>query len=181
MRDFGPASAETVPAVPKCSSGHSHHLTRISAESIRSWVAPGAYPLAHPIAYRPRLEHGVGNKSAMTATESAPALQQIEGLSLVVPPIATSGFEVRARAARSPCNADGGVGAFFRNCREDRAECHIVDGFGLGGAHLIRVVGGEADGQRNSTSGQPRPKCKRAVILPRCALWISESKPCRNA
>jgi len=39
---------------------------------------------------------------------------------------------------------------FFGNCLEDRAEYHIIDGFGLGGPHLIRVLGGETDGRVGS-------------------------------
>ncbi len=42
-------------------------------------------------------------------------------------------------------DSDGGIGAVFGSRGEDRAEGYVVDRLGCGGAHLIGIVGGEAD------------------------------------
>ena len=50
----------------------------------------------------------------------------------------------RANSAK-PFNSNGRVGTIFGSCHENRAESNVVDGFGFGRAHLVRVMSGEAD------------------------------------
>jgi hypothetical protein len=42
-------------------------------------------------------------------------------------------------------NSNSWVGAFLRPSGKDGAEGNVVDRFGFRGAHLVRVMGGEAD------------------------------------
>src|ERR1700677_3268447 len=53
---------------------------------------------------------GSASRAEMTATESAPASLTAEQFIRVIPPIATSGLAVKARAARTPSSPTTGLG-----------------------------------------------------------------------
>src|SRR5436305_8379771 len=54
--------------------------------------------------------HGPSNRSDITATESAPASITERQFARVIPPIATNGLRVKARAARTPSSPITGSG-----------------------------------------------------------------------
>ncbi len=81
----------------------------------------------------------------MTATELAPASMTERALSRVMPPMATSGFVVRARARRRPSRPTTGSGFCLRGGGEDGADGDVVGGGQVGGADLVVGVGGDAD------------------------------------
>src|SRR5207237_10051273 len=72
--------------------------------------------LAAPRLYRKILRsssadlHGPSNRSDITATESAPASITERQFARVIPPIATNGLRVKARAARTPSSPITGSG-----------------------------------------------------------------------
>ena len=97
-------------------------------------------PSYRQILARPLSEIGAARRSRITATESAPARNTSAAVSIVIPPIATSGFRVSWRAARKKFDADDGIGILFGSRREDGTHCNIVRRSSIGFAQLREIV-----------------------------------------
>jgi hypothetical protein len=115
-----------------------------------------------------------GSRSPITAIESAPAAHIAGAVSLVMPPIATSGFSTSARHSFKASIPVTGSGFRLDAVGEYRTECHVVYRLAARRANLLQVVAGESN-NRGRTQ-QPARIPRRQIVLPDMQAGIQQHR-----
>ena len=103
-------------------------------------------------------------KSDITATASAPASMTDRQFPRVIPPMATSGLRVNARARRTPSRPITGSGFALLLSRKYRTDGEIVRRSLVGLGELFGIVGGNA--QPESVADHCSGAFGREIVLP---------------
>ena len=119
-------------------------------------------PFFHPLAQGLRRSSGRAAGRRSRPPNRRRPLNTSTAFSCVMPPMATSGFSIRAAASPDLFDADHRIGIALGSGGEYRADRHVIHRLAAGRAELRHVVAGESDGtHRGPSAGAHRAAADR--------------------